>query len=100
MEILLANSYCFPKLVAVRGQAAAPVSKPHDVAPSTALGEMSAQAQGRPLLLLSSVGTLVVQRCCPADPGSPAALREPGQQRNLFPALTDGQEGCTQLHPI
>lgn len=31
MEILLANHCGFPKLVAVRGQAAAPVSKPPDV---------------------------------------------------------------------
>lgn len=31
MEILLANNCGFPKVVAVRGQADAPVSKPPDV---------------------------------------------------------------------
>lgn len=74
MEIFLADRCGFPKLLALRWQAAAPASKPLMLAPSTALGdilEVSAQAEGQPLLLVPSVSTSVVQRSCPDSAGSP-----------------------------
>lgn len=103
MEILLPNNCGFPKLAAVRGQADALSPSPVTWAPNTALGEMlevSAQGEGWPLLLVSSVSTSVVQQCCPAYAGSLAAPGQRGQQRNLSPALTYGHKGGTQLRPL
>lgn len=104
MEILLVNNSAFPKLVAVRGQAAALVSKPPDISSKhspggDAGGVSSGWATAFALGIEVSAPQWHSSAALPvlAKPGSP---RRTWPAQELSPALTYGWEKGTHLHPI